>query len=58
VRVAVDMGEVDPEPPSDPADWDALLAVEERLGATDPYRQLAQLAHLILRRAGVVASHG
>jgi hypothetical protein len=28
----------------------ALLDVEERLGATDPYRQLGQLAHLILRR--------
>jgi hypothetical protein len=50
VRVAVDMAELDPAPPSDPAEWDALLAVEERLGAMDPYRQLAQLAHLILRR--------
>jgi hypothetical protein len=29
----------------------ALLDVEERLGATDPYRQLGQLAHLILRRS-------
>ena len=28
----------------------ALLDVEERLGATDPYRQLGQLAHLILRK--------
>lgn len=27
------------------ADW-----LEERLGATDPCRQLGQLAHLILRR--------
>lgn len=50
VRVAVDMGELDPAPPTDPAEWEALLDVEERLGATDPYRQLAQLAHLVLRR--------
>lgn len=50
VRVAVDMGELDPAPPTDPAEWAALLDVEQRLGAMDPYRQLAQLAHLILRR--------
>ena len=50
VRVAVDLAEIDPDPPSDSAEWEALLDVEERLGATDPYRQLAQLAHLILRR--------
>jgi hypothetical protein len=40
----------DPAPPSDPGDLAALLDVEERLGATDPYRQLGQLAHLTLRR--------
>jgi S-adenosylmethionine-dependent methyltransferase len=51
VRVAVDMAELDPPPPSDPRELAALLDVEERLGATDPYRQLGQLAHLILRRA-------
>jgi hypothetical protein len=28
----------------------ALVDVEEYLGATDLYRQLAQLAHLVLRR--------
>lgn len=50
VRVAVDLAELDPDPPADPAEWDALLEVEERLGRTDPYRQLAQLAHLVLRR--------
>ncbi|BCJ31803.1 class I SAM-dependent methyltransferase [Actinocatenispora sera] len=50
VRVAVDLAELDPVPPTDPAEWQALLDVEERLGTTDPYRQLAQLAHLILRR--------
>ncbi|MGN6871150.1 MAG: class I SAM-dependent methyltransferase [Solirubrobacteraceae bacterium] len=51
VRIAVDPEEVDPEPPPDPHQLAALLDVEERLGATDPYRQLGQLAHLILRRA-------
>jgi S-adenosylmethionine-dependent methyltransferase len=51
VRVAVDLAEVDPDPPADPAEWAALLSVEEWLGSTDPYRQLAQLAHLILRRS-------
>lgn len=50
VRVAVDMAELDPAAPQDPAEWQALLAVEERLGMMDPFRQLAQLAHLILRR--------
>ena len=50
VRIAVDPAELDPPPPSDPRELAALLDVEERLGATDPYRQLGQLAHLILRR--------
>jgi S-adenosylmethionine-dependent methyltransferase len=50
VRIAVDVEELDPPPPSDPRELAALLDVEERLGATDPYRQLGQLAHLILRR--------
>jgi SAM-dependent methyltransferase len=50
VRIAVDAEELDPPPPSDPAELAALLDVEERLGATDPYRQLGQLAHLILRK--------
>lgn len=50
VRIAVDPEELDPAPPSDPRELSALLDVEERLGATDPYRQLGQLAHLILRR--------
>lgn len=51
IRIAVDPEELDPPPPSDPATLAVLLAVEERLGATDPYRQLGQLAHLILRQA-------
>jgi S-adenosylmethionine-dependent methyltransferase len=50
VRIAVDPEELDPPPPSDPRELAALLDVEERLGATNPYRQLGQLAHLILRR--------
>jgi S-adenosylmethionine-dependent methyltransferase len=50
VRVAVDLAELDPPAPDDPVELAALLDVEEYLGATDPYRQLAQLAHLILRR--------
>jgi hypothetical protein len=50
VRIAVDLEEFDPAPPSDPSQLAALLDVEERLGAADPYRQLGQLAHLILRK--------
>lgn len=50
VRIAVDAEERDPPPPEDPAELAALLDVEERLGATDPYRQLGQLTHLVLRR--------
>ncbi len=50
VRIAVDAAELDPPPTSDPRELAALLDVEERLGASDPYRQLGQLAHLILRR--------
>jgi S-adenosylmethionine-dependent methyltransferase len=55
VRIAVDMTELDPPPPSDPRELAALPDVEERLGATDPYRQLGQLAHLILRRPPATA---
>jgi S-adenosylmethionine-dependent methyltransferase len=50
VRVAADLAELDPPAPADPRQLAALLDVEEYLGATEPYRQLAQLAHLILRR--------
>lgn len=35
---------------ADPRELSALIDVEERLGATDPYRQLGQFAHLILRK--------
>ena len=50
VRIAVDMAELDPPPPSDPHELAALLDAEERLGGIDPFRQLGQLAHLILRK--------
>jgi SAM-dependent methyltransferase len=50
VRIAVDSEELDPAPPSDPRELAALLDIEERLGASDPYRQLGQLALLILRK--------
>jgi S-adenosylmethionine-dependent methyltransferase len=56
VRIAVDAEELDPPPPTDPRELAALLDVEERLGAMDPYRQLGQLAHLILRRTGLPPS--
>jgi S-adenosylmethionine-dependent methyltransferase len=50
VRIAVDLEELDPPPPSDPVELAALFDVEERLGANDPFRQLAQLAYLIMRK--------
>jgi S-adenosylmethionine-dependent methyltransferase len=50
VRVAVDLAELDPPAPAHRRQLAALLDVEEYLSATDPYRQLAQLAHLVLRR--------
>jgi S-adenosylmethionine-dependent methyltransferase len=55
VRIAVDPEELDPAAPPDPGELAALLDVEERLGGTDPYRQLGQLAHLILRKPHAVA---
>jgi hypothetical protein len=36
--------------------WPRSLDVEERLGATDPLRQLGQLAHLILRTTPTAAA--
>jgi len=58
VRIAVDPDELDPAPPPDPRQLAALLDVEERLGASDPYRQLGQLAHLILRKADTATAEG
>ncbi|MDX3751507.1 class I SAM-dependent methyltransferase [Streptomyces sp. AK08-02] len=45
VRVFTDTASDDAEMPS-ASDVDALLAVEERAGRTDPYRQVAALLHL------------
>ncbi|GAQ72155.1 putative S-adenosyl-L-methionine-dependent methyltransferase [Streptomyces turgidiscabies] len=43
VRVFTDS---EPDEAEAPGDLDALLAVEERAGRTDPYRQVAALLHL------------
>lgn len=50
VRIASDNVGVDTEIPSDRTELAALLAVEERLGAQDPYRLLATLVHVLGRR--------
>jgi hypothetical protein len=47
VRVATDGVPFDEPVPADPADLEAMLAAEERLGRTDPYRQVATLTHLV-----------
>jgi SAM-dependent methyltransferase len=56
VRIAIDQHELDPAPPSDPHQLAALLDVEERLSATDPYRQLGRLAHLVLRKTDAITA--
>lgn len=53
IRIAVDTEELDAPPPSDPDELTALLEVEDYLASTDPFRQLVQLAHLVLRRPEV-----
>ena len=50
VRVVTDGVAVDEPAPSDPDELEALLAAEERLGRTDPYRRVATLLHLVGRR--------
>lgn len=50
IRVLTDGVAVDEPAPSDPDELDALLAAEERMGRTDPYRRVATLLHLIGRR--------
>lgn len=50
IRIAYDLADDNPAPPTDPAELEALLAVEERLGTMDPFRHLGQLAHLVFRR--------
>lgn len=49
VRVFTDTAASDAEPP-DPATLDKILRYEERAAATDPYRQVAALLHLIAVR--------
>ncbi|MGN6300066.1 MAG: class I SAM-dependent methyltransferase [Angustibacter sp.] len=50
VRIATDGVPVDEPAPADADELDALLAAEEQLGRTDPYRRVATLLHLIGRR--------
>ena len=47
VRVLTDTADPDAAPPPD---LDALLACEERAGATDPYRRVAALTHVVAER--------
>lgn len=50
IRIAFDLYDDEPPAPTEPAELEALIAVEERLGSMDPYRSLGQLAHLVFRR--------
>ncbi|HWC24875.1 MAG TPA: class I SAM-dependent methyltransferase [Flexivirga sp.] len=50
IRIAYDLADDEPAPPTEAAELETLIAVEERLGAMDPFRQLGQLAHLVFRR--------
>ncbi|AKT52070.1 methyltransferase domain-containing protein [Arsenicicoccus sp. oral taxon 190] len=51
VRTFIDRVPNDAPVPDDPAELDAILAMEERLGRTEPYRRLGSLMHLVGRRA-------
>ncbi len=51
IRVASDGVAVDAPTPA-PDELADLLAVEERLGSTDPYRRLGTLVHVVARREG------
>lgn len=50
VRLAVDDADPDRPVPDDPVELAALLDVEEELGRREPYRRLAPLAHVVVRR--------
>jgi S-adenosylmethionine-dependent methyltransferase len=50
VRVFTDTAATDAVVPGEPA-LTELLACEERAGATDPYRRVAALTHVIAHRA-------
>jgi S-adenosylmethionine-dependent methyltransferase len=50
VRIASDDADIAAPVPTDAAELARMLQIEERLGRTDPYRQLGALFHLIARR--------
>jgi len=52
VRVLTDGDDVERPAPDEP-ELGALLAAEERMGRTDPYRRLAALVHVVGRRDAV-----
>ncbi|WP_426560910.1 methyltransferase [Angustibacter sp. McL0619] len=56
VRLLTDGVGVDERVPDDPDELAALLAAEERVCSTDPYRKVATLLHVIGRRPAVTDS--
>jgi S-adenosylmethionine-dependent methyltransferase len=50
VRIATDGADAEEPAPDSAAELEAMLAAEERLGRTDPYRRVATLVHLLSRR--------
>jgi S-adenosylmethionine-dependent methyltransferase len=50
VRIATDAADAEEPAPQDPDELEAMLATEQRLGRTDPYRRVATLVHLLSRR--------
>jgi S-adenosylmethionine-dependent methyltransferase len=50
VRIATDGADPDEPAPTDPQELEAMLAAEEHLGRSEPYRQVATLLHLLSRR--------
>jgi S-adenosylmethionine-dependent methyltransferase len=52
VRVFTDLAPSDASPPGG-AELEEILACEERAGATDPYRRVAALIHVLTVRGGV-----
>lgn len=50
VRILSDAVPLDQPVPDDPAELEQLIALEERLGRTEPYRRLGTLLHVVGRR--------
>ncbi|WP_409485544.1 class I SAM-dependent methyltransferase [Arsenicicoccus dermatophilus] len=50
IRTLVDGRPSDEPVPADPAELEQVIALEERLGRTEPYRRLGSLLHLVGRR--------